>query len=419
MLVDLNLFIMPYGLRRSARAKRLIRDFTAAQRSSQQRLLRRKARLQQALATAGAHDHPRSSDKEVSSSSSSSSSSMSLDTYSGGSLGSDEASASPMDQGSSEMEGMDLAGWQDDEVPLADLPDLPNLPDWGSDLASEMDESQSSGSLASDEDSDLVQELLGFDGDDEFSIVSDDDTRSDSDPDVDHVQKAYLSADHPHTPHVHLPKWDRLRHWVLNQLIMMYEAWYEAPRDGLPHGPSYLHHVLMRLKHERPDHFCEALRVNPTTFDALVAAIQDDPVFSNHSLHPQMPVEEQLAVTLYRFGHDGNASGLQSVANWAGIGKGTVSLVTHRVMTAILRPSFINTAVRWPTEDEKEDAKAYIEKHSCHAWRDGWCFVDGTLIPLADAPSWYSRSYYDRKNQYSLNFQASFSFFVVVVMDCI
>ncbi|KAF5341489.1 hypothetical protein D9758_013933 [Tetrapyrgos nigripes] len=39
------------------------------------------------------------------------------------------------------------------------------------------------------------------------------------------------------------------------------------------------------------------------------------------------------------------------------------------------------------------------------AWRNGWCFVDGTFIPLAYQPYWYGESYFDRKSCYSLNVQ--------------
>jgi hypothetical protein len=81
------------------------------------------------------------------------------------------------------------------------------------------------------------------------------------------------------------------------------------------HPISSVHHVLIALKNQRADHFCDQLRLNPTTFDALVAAIKDDPVFMNQSNNPQMPVEEQLVITLFHFGHDGNSSLLQKVAN--------------------------------------------------------------------------------------------------------
>jgi hypothetical protein len=174
------------------------------------------------------------------------------------------------------------------------------------------------------------------------------------------------------------------------------------PRDCFPRGPSYLHHVLVALKNQRADHFREQLRLNPTTFDTLVAAIEDDPVFVNQSNNPQMPVEEQLAITLFHFGHDGNSSSLQKVANWAGVGKGTVTLATRRVMTAILHPEFMHTMVHFPSPDEKEAAKCWVHKHSCRAWRNGWCFVDGTLIPLATRLVWFGESYWDRKDRYSL-----------------
>jgi hypothetical protein len=66
-----------------------------------------------------------------------------------------------------------------------------------------------------------------------------------------------------------------------------------------------------------------------------LSKISDDPIFFNNSNNPQMPVEDQLAIALYRFGHEGNAASLQSVANWAGVGKGTITLCTRCVMVAV------------------------------------------------------------------------------------
>ncbi|TBU27891.1 hypothetical protein BD311DRAFT_633920, partial [Dichomitus squalens] len=169
--------------------------------------------------------------------------------------------------------------------------------------------------------------------------------------------------------------------------------------------PAFLPHVLHVLKHERPDKFHEELRVSPSTFDRLVLRLADDPIFSNNSENAQMSVETQLAIALWRFGRYGNAAGLQQVANWAGCGKGTVDLVTRRVMTAVLRPAFIEESIRLPTSEEKEKAKQWVEAHSCKAWHDGWCMVDGTLVPLDERPFWYGESYFDRKCNYSLNVQ--------------
>jgi hypothetical protein len=187
----------------------------------------------------------------------------------------------------------------------------------------------------------------------------------------------------------------------------MYARRYENARNTLPRGPAYLPHVLHTLKHSRPDLFRQELRVSPQTFDKILAKIKTDPVFTNNSQNAQLPVEHQLAIVLFCFGHDGNAASLQKVANWAGVGKGTVLLATHRCMTAILLPSFMSEAVRMPTPEEKEEAKAWVEAHSCRAWHDGWCFVDGTLVPLFDRPFWYGESYFDRKCNYSFNVQVS------------
>ncbi|KZT25823.1 hypothetical protein NEOLEDRAFT_1147583 [Neolentinus lepideus HHB14362 ss-1] len=52
-----------------------------------------------------------------------------------------------------------------------------------------------------------------------------------------------------------------------------------------------------------------------------------------------------------------NAAGLQNVANWAGVAKGTVLLATRHVMIAILCPGFMKEAMHYPTLAEKEAAK--------------------------------------------------------------
>ena len=156
------------------------------------------------------------------------------------------------------------------------------------------------------------------------------------------------------------------------------------PHDELPQGPSTMCHVLMTLKSACPDKFHEELWVNPLTFDAIVAAIAPDPIFQNNFNNTQTLVEKQLAITIYQFSHDGNAASLQSIANRAGCGKGTVLLVTQWVMAAILGMEFMDEAVHFPTAEEKETAKKWVHKNSCKAWHDGWCFVDGTLMPLSE-----------------------------------
>ena len=120
-----------------------------------------------------------------------------------------------------------------------------------------------------------------------------------------------------------------------------------------------------------------------------------------------MPVEQQLAIALYRFGHYGNAASTMKVALWAGVGFGTVPLVTKRVIKALNSERFRFSSVRWPSDAEKATAKAWIEEASCPAWRDGWLMVDGTLISLFMRPGFFGNTWFDRKSNYSMNVQVS------------
>ena len=232
--------------------------------------------------------------------------------------------------------------------------------------------------------SDSDSSSTGYSGDGESSFDSDLVEEWDlDDPDKD--ADGELSGD----------RWAWLRRWVHQNIGEMYANRYEMLRHEIPRGPSRMHHVLFTLKSARPDQFREEIRVTPPTFDILVTKIQHDIVFGNNLSYLQMPVEEQLAITLFHFGHDGNAASLQSVANWAAVGKGTVLLVTRRVMTAILRQEFMNEAVHFPDVEEKKAAKRWVHQHSCKAWRNGWCLVDGTLVPLSEWPHWFGECYFD------------------------
>ena len=206
---------------------------------------------------------------------------------------------------------------------------------------------------------------------------------------------------------VDIPRSSMGRH-VRQEVEEEYSSRYRIPRDPIPRAPSRLVHLLTVIKHKRPDDFRLAVRVTPQTFDSLVAALQDDPVFANDSPNAQLAVEHQLVITLYRFGHYGNGVSVHEVSVWAGVGAGTVLLVTRRVITALLRPSFLQQSVRMPTDDGKKRAKRWVHQQSgCSAWQHGWLLVDGTLVPLYTRPHWYGESYFDRKCNYSLNIQVS------------
>ncbi|KAH9159806.1 hypothetical protein EDB89DRAFT_1864238, partial [Lactarius sanguifluus] len=140
----------------------------------------------------------------------------------------------------------------------------------------------------------------------------------------------------------------------------------------------------------------------------LVKAIQYHPSFHNDSNNPQMPVERQVAIVLFRFGHYGNAVSTMKVALWAGVGYGTVQNATVQVMKACCGPRFRSMTLPWASPQDIEQAKTWVGGNACPAWQDGWLMVDGTLVPLFQRPSEFGTSYFDWKNNYSMNVQVSF-----------
>ncbi|KAF5335636.1 hypothetical protein D9758_014792 [Tetrapyrgos nigripes] len=91
-------------------------------------------------------------------------------------------------------------------------------------------------------------------------------------------------------------------------MTALYSSRNLAPRQTIPKSQTFLHVLLDTYRHKQPELFQEYVRVDPSCFDGLVSAIQGDEVFHNNSNNPQMPVEEQVAIALYCFGHYGNAA---------------------------------------------------------------------------------------------------------------
>jgi hypothetical protein len=171
---------------------------------------------------------------------------------------------------------------------------------------------------------------------------------------------------------------------------------------------SQLDLVLNVYRTSHLKRFRRNIRVNPETFDALVDFIKEDPIFQSNSTKQQIPVQYQLAITLYRFGHFGNAASVESVAQWAGCSAGLVVMCTRRVIVAVTR---LHDDAFTILPEHIADAKAFVAKESCYAWRNGWCMADGTLVPLSDKPGHHGEAYFDRKSNYSLNV-------LVSVMSC-
>lgn len=193
------------------------------------------------------------------------------------------------------------------------------------------------------------------------------------------------------------------RHLLLILHSLYRNQYFCGPRIAIPKPPPQFQHVLTIWKIQQPDLFRQELRVTPRTFDWILDLISSDLVFTNSSTNGQMPVDNQLAITPYCVGHFGDTTHIQKVANWAGIGKGTVLLASSQVLVALTWSEVIEVAIHPPTTTKKQKAKAWVEQKSCLKWQDGRCFVDGTLIPLFCRSNLFRESYFDRRSNYSLN----------------
>ncbi|POV97231.1 hypothetical protein PSTT_15212 [Puccinia striiformis] len=137
-------------------------------------------------------------------------------------------------------------------------------------------------------------------------------------------------------------------------------------------------HVLPQAVHsQRYFGLVVGLHLLPTTSSA-----SPDTVFQNNSNNPQRPVQEQLMITLKRFGCYGNGVAVGFLARFFRVGQGTVELYTNRCIMAILRLK--SGMLKWPNADERK----LTQKDYADEGFDGCVgLIDGSLIPLFDAPS--------------------------------
>jgi hypothetical protein len=173
-------------------------------------------------------------------------------------------------------------------------------------------------------------------------------------------------------------------------------------------------HLLDDWRVHSPDRFRRKLRVEPDTFDSLVSLLLDNPVFSNQSNCPQLPVHLQLSVFLFRAGHYGNAASPEDAAQWAGISVGAVEKCTDRVIVALL--SLHDDAVHFPDADHREQAKTFVEEHTCAEWRNGFLLVDGTKFPLFQRPGLHGDAWFDKDGEYSIDCQVRNTFYLLWMM---
>ena len=103
---------------------------------------------------------------------------------------------------------------------------------------------------------------------------------------------------------------DPITEGIIKSIEELYKERYAGPQRNIPKTQENLHLLLDNYHQKFPDIFRSYIHITPECFDDLVNSIKDHPIFHNNSNNPQMPIEEQVAVALYQFGHYGEASGL-------------------------------------------------------------------------------------------------------------
>ncbi|CAD6915345.1 unnamed protein product [Tilletia caries] len=147
--------------------------------------------------------------------------------------------------------------------------------------------------------------------------------------------------------------------------------------------------------------FRSAVRMEVGAFHALASVLKAFPTYQQSRGGPAA-VELQLAVALYRLGH---SLSVPEIAAHAGCAQGSVVNYTRKFVEALC--SIEEDLIPWASEEEKREAQDWVEIQSgVKEWRNGWCMVDGSHIPLAWRPgSGYDDDFINRKGTFSLNTQ--------------
>lgn len=153
--------------------------------------------------------------------------------------------------------------------------------------------------------------------------------------------------------------------------------------------------------------FVDHVRMRPITFHKILHRIEPHHVFHNQSQNEQIPCKAQLAITLFRLGHYGNAATPKLIGEWAGVSEGLVVDCTRRVLIALL--DLHDEAIYWPDDELKERAKAYTEsKIGLSEWRGGYLATDGSPSFVFQKPRLHGEVWYDKSGGYSTNMQVSY-----------
>lgn len=120
---------------------------------------------------------------------------------------------------------------------------------------------------------------------------------------------------------------------AVQDIVMLTYIRNAVPRLMLPKSEDWYLNILPELNEDRFKYF---LRVSRNDFQKILDLIKDNPIFHGKNCSKQIPVEKQLALTLFKLGHDGSGSSVQSTGAMFGVGDGgSVMKIAIRVISVI------------------------------------------------------------------------------------
>ena len=142
------------------------------------------------------------------------------------------------------------------------------------------------------------------------------------------------------------------------------------------------------------------------TINVCDKSLENKEIFQNNSAHKQIPIDWQVFIALIRFESYGNRAFVSKIGFLYRVGYGIVDLVTQQVIIAIQSSNLGCEHIWWPSREEKEAAKNWVEEHAgAFIWQRRFCMANSTLIPLYKKPMHYGKIFFDCKMNYSINVQ--------------
>jgi hypothetical protein len=182
---------------------------------------------------------------------------------------------------------------------------------------------------------------------------------------------------------------------ILVGTLAVLDQRYHVERTHIPKSLDFFQRVVFAYKDKE---FKKIFRMDRDSFFDLLGQIQNHPIFEVRR-QPQAGVELQLAVFLNRLG---SKQTYFEIASRFGISEGMVQKCTGRVAKAII--GLNRTYIKWPEGERRrtvingfKEVAGFPNVIGC---------IDGTHIPLLEAPVKDGDTYYTRKKRWSLHAQA-------------